>query len=99
MLLDDEELNKSLSEVGKVEGHRRVSEATGRFKGQLTPFWIGYEVLVSLLMTVCLIVLYVYDFSLTPKAPFTVSTNAYDADMFAPSRYFMLRRQVRSLWY
>lgn len=70
------------------------NENRGGFKPKLTPFWIGYEVVVSLLMLICMISLYVYDFNLTPKAPFQISAAPYDADAFATARYFMPRRRV-----
>jgi hypothetical protein len=76
-----------------VGGHHG-DRSSGRYRSELTHFWIYYEIVVSLLMLASLIALYVYNFDLTPHAPLMITTNTYDADQFAPARFFMLRRNA-----
>lgn len=77
-------------------GHTTTSPPVRRYKGRLTPFWIAYDCLVATLMLGSVAALYIYVFWLTPTTEMRVSTNVYDADLFSPARYFLLRRQCNS---
>ena len=91
--LNDDDLAKRLEDrTPQATGGHRGDRSSGRYQSGLTPFWVGFEVVQSLLMMASLIALYIYNFDLTPKAPLMITADVYDADQFAPARPFMLRR-------
>jgi len=73
-------------------GESALAASRGRYRAKLTPFWIAYELVVCALMLAALATLCTYNFSLTPRASFAVSARPYDADLYAPARYFLPRR-------
>lgn len=96
--IEVEDLSRGLKQADSMgsQGLYRIggNDNRGRYRQRMTPFWIGFEVFVSLMMLACVMLMYYYHFNLTPTAPFSISAGVYDAESHARSRYFMLRRVV-----
>ncbi len=58
----------------------------------MSPVWVGWEVACFGLMVGALVSLYVYVFQLSPDTPTATTYDVYDADVMAPARFFMVRK-------
>lgn len=62
--------------------------------GGKSKFWMGYELISSMIMLAAMALLFTYVWSLTKKADFRNDFDVYDADTHAPARPFLTARNT-----
>lgn len=70
----------------------RKRRAKRRWVWRVTPFWVVWEVIVFCIMQSAMVLLAWYVFHLAPATPRETLYDVYDADVSAPARYFMIRK-------
>ncbi|GFR52795.1 hypothetical protein Agub_g15415 [Astrephomene gubernaculifera] len=83
---------EALEKITPEELFRRKQQAKRRWTWRVTPFWVCWEVGASALQIASLALLYWYVFQLSPGAPTATTFDVYDADTWAPARYFMVKK-------
>lgn len=70
----------------------RKRRAKQRYVWRMSPVWVSWEVACFGLMVGALVSLYLYVFQLSPDTPTATTYDVYDADVMAPARFFMVRK-------
>ncbi|KAG2444343.1 hypothetical protein HXX76_001099 [Chlamydomonas incerta] len=83
---DTQSAGRGLRGLGKT-----ITEV--RYRPRMNTFWIVWELAICCLMVAAMATYFTYCVRLSNQDQFFVKLNVYDADTFAPARYFLLRRQ------
>ncbi len=68
--------------------------STRQYRPRMSARWVAYEAVLCCLMVAAVAVFYAYAVRLSVREEFFPRFNVYDADTFAPARYFLLKRQA-----
>ncbi|EFJ51847.1 hypothetical protein VOLCADRAFT_87436 [Volvox carteri f. nagariensis] len=75
----------------RVRGHVGSNR---KYTPRMSAGWVMYETAICALMVAAIAVLYTYTVRLSVREDFIARFDVYDADAFAPARYFLLRRST-----
>eukprot|EP00955_Chlamydomonas_euryale_P108267 365833-Chlamydomonas_euryale.AAC.3 len=74
------------------EVYRRKLHAKVRVQARMNAFWVAYEYTMCVLMVIAVGLQFYYIFGLSPNVPAELRYDVYDADIKAPARPFLLKR-------
>ncbi|KAG1680608.1 hypothetical protein FOA52_015057 [Chlamydomonas sp. UWO 241] len=90
--IQDESPNASGLQMTPEEVFQRKVHAKTRVQARMSWVWVVYEYTICTLMVAAIGLQFYYIFDLSPNAPTSLRYDVYDADIFSPAHYFMLKR-------